>query len=57
MMLCDDPAFISEMVEFWTEYIAELLRIAFEYIVPDCVHISEDMAYKDFSMVSPTSCR
>ena len=57
MMLHDDPAFVAEMIEFWTEYIAELLRIAFGYIVPDCVHISEDMAYKGFSMISPASCR
>lgn len=53
MMLHDDPVFIKEMIEFWDEYISKLLIRAFKYITPEVVHISEDMAYKGFSMVSP----
>ncbi|MBT3272431.1 MAG: hypothetical protein HN368_04695 [Spirochaetales bacterium] len=49
----DDPDMIRDMVSFWTSYISELMQTAFEYCIPDQVHLSEDMAYKAFSMVSP----
>jgi len=57
MMFHDDPAFVEEMIEFWTEYVARLMERTFQYIVPDSVHISEDMAYKKFSMISPAMVR
>ncbi len=57
MMFVEDPAFVEEMIEFWTEYIITLLKRGFEYIIPDEVHISEDMAYKKFSMISPEMTR
>ncbi len=57
MMFYDDPGFVEEMIEFWGEYVSELLRKIFSFIIPDSVHISEDMAYKNFSMVSPEMCR
>ncbi|MHC4418633.1 MAG: uroporphyrinogen decarboxylase/cobalamine-independent methonine synthase family protein [Planctomycetota bacterium] len=57
MMFHDDTAFVREMIEFWTDYIAALLERTFECIIPDCIHISEDIAYKGFSMVSPRTCR
>lgn len=57
MMFYDDPDFVREMIFFWQEYISELLRNAFKYCVPDEVHLSEDMAYKSFSMISPEMAR
>ena len=57
MMFHDDPAFVREMIEFWTEYIARLLERAFECTTFDEVHLSEDMAYKCFSMISPAMVR
>lgn len=57
MMLHDDPAFISEMIEFWQEFISVLLKRVLNYFIPDWFHISEDMAYKGFSMISPGMCR
>ncbi|MCD4830527.1 MAG: hypothetical protein K8R02_01815 [Anaerohalosphaeraceae bacterium] len=57
MMLHDDPKFIQEMIDFWCDYIMRLLKNTFKYFVPDMVHISEDMAYKSFSMISPAMCR
>jgi len=56
-MLHDDPEFVREMISFWECFIADLLTRAFEYFIPDYVHISEDMAYKSFSMVSPAMTR
>ncbi len=56
-MFIDDPGFVREMIGFWEDYVLRLLSRAFRYAVPDCVHISEDMAYKSFSMISPAMVR
>jgi uroporphyrinogen-III decarboxylase len=53
MMFHDNPTFVREMIAFWEAYIAELLRKMFSFLTPDMVHLSEDMAYKNFSMISP----
>jgi len=57
MFFYDKPKLISEMMEFWKLYIARLLERTFEYARPDFVHLSEDMAYKSFSMISPKMAR
>ncbi len=57
MMFYDDPDFLREMILFWQEYVAALLKNTFKYFTPDEVHLSEDMAYKSFSMVSPDMAR
>jgi len=57
MLFYDDPKLAQDMIEFWTDYIEALLRRCFEYVIPDCVHLSEDMAYKCFSMISPAMAR
>jgi hypothetical protein len=56
-MFHDDPAFLQEMIDFWADYITELLKRTFECFIPDCVHVSEDIAFKGHSMVSPRMCR
>lgn len=53
----DNPKMIRDMVEFWTDYHVRLLSNAFNHLIPDEVHISEDMAYKCFSMISPAMVR
>jgi len=57
MWFYDKPDLIQDMVEFWGDYILWLMQRGFEYVVPDCFHISEDMAYKKFSMISPEMAR
>ena len=57
MMMLDDPAFVHEMIEYWTDFVSRLLEKALQYCVPDEVHLSEDMAYKCFSMISPAMTR
>ncbi len=57
IMLHDDKAFVEEMIEFWSDYVSQLLKNSFKYFTPDGVHLSEDMAYKGFSMISPSDCR
>ncbi len=57
MMFYDDPVFIQEMLDFWQAYIWQLLQRVFAVVTPDCVHISEDMAYKGRAMLSPEMTR
>jgi uroporphyrinogen decarboxylase len=57
MMFYDDPELVYEMLDFWKNYVIRLMERAFEYVIPDSVHISEDMAYKGYSMLSPQMTR
>ncbi len=57
MLFYDDPGFARDMIAFWEEHVSRLLDKTFSYIIPDCVHLSEDMAYKSFSMISPEMTR
>ena len=57
MAFYDQPALVEEMIDFWSEHVAVLIRRGLEFIVPDWFHISEDMAYKGFSMISPEMCK
>ncbi len=57
MMFYDNPELVKAMLDFWRDYVIKLMENAFEYCVPDMVHISEDMAYKGYSMLSPTMTR
>ena len=56
-MIYDDRALVEEMIRFWDEYICRLLEKLLSYCVIDEVHLSEDMAYKSFSMISPKMTR
>lgn len=53
----DDPAMVRDMLDFWGDYIARLLANVLKRVTPDCVHISEDMAYKAHAMISPAMSR
>jgi uroporphyrinogen decarboxylase len=53
----DNPEMVADMVRFWTDYVSRLMERAFKHVQPDCFHISEDMAYKSFSMISPAMTR
>ena len=57
MMLYDNRPLVLDMLKFWEEYVARLLERTFRHFVPDEVHLSEDMAYKSFSMISPAMTR
>ena len=57
LLLVEDPAFVREMCEFWTDYVLRVLRNGFRYVVPDEIHLSEDMAFKAHSMISPAMTR
>ncbi len=57
MALIDHPALVRDMVRFWEAHVGALLDTLFGHCVPDCIHISEDMAYKQKAMISPAMCR
>ncbi len=57
ILFYDDPALAEDMIAFWEDHVARLLAGTFKHFKPDSVHISEDMAYKCFSMISPDMAR
>ncbi len=57
MLFHDDVPFLREMIGFWSDFVARVLERAFAVFVPDEVHVSEDMAFKSFSMISPAMVR
>jgi uroporphyrinogen decarboxylase len=57
MMMVDQPELVDEMARFWRDFAGRMLERIFQYVTPDAVHISEDMAYKAKAMISPDMCR
>ncbi len=57
LLMIDDPAFVMDMADSWTEFVSTTLKQITDQVELDCVHISEDMAYKAHSMISPRMVR
>ncbi len=57
ILMLDEPEWIEEMVEFWTVFVSQTLAPILERVTLDSVGISEDMAYKAHSMISPAMVR
>ena len=57
VLFYDDPPFLLQMIQFWSEFVAQMLERIFSVFVPDEVHLSEDMAFKGFSMISSAMVR
>jgi len=57
MMMIEDPELVEEMADFWRGFVSRVLDRALEKTVPDVLFISEDMAYKVKSMISPEMAR
>ncbi len=57
MMMLDDPDFIEDMADFWTEFISQTMAPILDNVVVDYVMISEDMGFKEHSMISPAMVR
>jgi uroporphyrinogen decarboxylase len=53
LLMIDEPGFVSEMIGCWTAFVCETLGVLLPRAVPDMVVVSEDMAYKMHSMISP----
>jgi len=57
MAFYDEPLLVEDMLDFWSDYVDRLLERALACFTPDEVYLSEDMAYKSFSMISPEMTR
>lgn len=56
-LLIDQPGFVQEMVDFWSDFVLRTLEPIITRVQLDFLEISEDMAYKAHSMISPAMAR
>jgi len=57
LLMLDNPDFVAEMAQYWTDFVSVMLGRILPHIRLDGVVISEDMAYKAHSMISPAMTR
>ena len=57
MAFIEQPDLIRDMVKFWDAHVSVLLEKMLKGVAPDMVLVSEDMAYKEKSMISPAVIR
>ncbi len=57
MLMIKEPDFVAEMIDFWSKFISETLSPILKNVAVDHICISEDMAYKEHSMISPEMVR
>jgi hypothetical protein len=57
ILMATEPEFVHEMAEFWTEFTVMVFERLLEQVSVDVLHMSEDMAYKAHSMISPKMAR
>lgn len=57
MLMAEQPGFVQEMVEFWVDFVVQMLEQVVRLVVPDHVQVSEDMAFKLHAMISPKMVR
>lgn len=56
-LMADDPELVEEMAAFWTEFVSQTMAPILQRVALDRVGISEDMAFKEHSMISPAMVR
>ena len=57
LLMVEEPDFVGEMIAFWAGFVSEVLAAVLAKVTPDVVQVSEDMAYKLHSMISPAMVR
>jgi len=57
ILMADQPEFVQEMCEFWGRFVLKTMEPILDKAGLDQVAISEDMAYKAHSMISPAMAR
>lgn len=53
MLTIENPDFIQEMIDFWADFVLKTIKPILAKVKLDYVGFSEDMAYKQHSMISP----
>ena len=56
-LFLEDPGFVREMIAFWTEFVSRVLARLLRHVPLSRLGISEDMAFKAHSMISPAMSR
>ena len=57
ILMIEQPDLVAEMATFWMEFVAAVLDRVPAGVAPDVIALSEDMAYKAHSMISPAMTR
>ena len=57
LLFADQPEFVQEMIDFWKEFVSQALARILKQCRRTVSRISEDMAYKAHSMISPAMVR
>ena len=57
IFMIEKPDFVKEMIDFWANFVMDVLGPILDGVSLDYVLISEDMAYKEHSMISPEMVR
>jgi len=57
VLMIKDPEWVKEMASFWTDFVSRVMAPILDKVEVDYVVISEDMAYKGHSMISPRMVR
>ncbi|MBC7235244.1 MAG: hypothetical protein H5T69_05340 [Chloroflexi bacterium] len=57
LYMVEDPEFIAELAEFWRCFTLQVLETILRRVRVDALMVSEDMAYKAHSMISPAMAR
>jgi uroporphyrinogen decarboxylase len=57
LLMIEQPDFVAEMAQFWTEFISRMLDRILPHVQIDYFLINEDMAYKEHTMISPRMVR
>jgi len=57
LMMVEQPEFVAELADFWRSYTLEVLEEVLRRVRIDFLLVSEDMAYKAHSMISPAMAR
>ncbi len=57
IFMAENEDFVLEMANFWKDFISQILKKILLKIKIDYIIISEDMAYKEKSMISPNMIR
>jgi len=57
LRMVEEPEFVDEMAQFWVDFCSATMAPVLERMRIDYLYFSEDMAYKEHSMISPAMCR
>jgi len=57
VLLIERPDWVHEMMQFWTDFVSQTFARIAKHVSLDFVFVSEDMAYKGHSMISPQMCQ